>query len=292
MSTDLCDGPSKPLPWEIEIRDAEPAVVGLAAPVEPAPPPKGGLLPLFVLATMLVVGAVVAGLLIVDVAFDRTSGGDPALSGDGTGVAAPTTAAPEVLDDRVTLDDIDPGTSGTVVVADPPGADDADPETAADDTDSNDDTGSSDDADGSAGGSTGDAAATTPTTDAANDEPDTGRVPVVSPVEIGQGWVAQVSSVPTSAGSAALRTAYDNVTITFPSAVALRSSEWPALRNGYWVLVVPGSFDAGADVLDVCRANGQTGRDQCFGRFLSQSSTENARVCQFSSTGKPEGDCS
>lgn len=118
---------------------------------------------------------------------------------------------------------------------------------------------------------------------------DTGDVPILEPGEIGRGWVAQVSSVPRSAGGSALQTAYATVAESAPSAVAITSDDWPALRNGYWVIVVPG-FDTGAEAVGGCDAASRGGAD-CFARYLSANAEQNARTCARAGDGGLSGDC-
>ncbi len=118
---------------------------------------------------------------------------------------------------------------------------------------------------------------------------DTGDVPILTPGQIGRGWVAQMSSVPRSAGGRALQTAYETITDSSPSAVVIISDEWPALRSGYWVIVVPG-FDTGADAVGACDAAGRSG-DECFARFLSANAEQNARSCSRARDGSLSGDC-
>lgn len=128
----------------------------------------------------------------------------------------------------------------------------------------------------------------TTTTTAAPVSSDTGDVPVLTPGQIGRGWVAQVTSVPQRSGGEALQRAYAVVEADAPSAVAIRSDDWPALRSGFWVIVIPG-YDTGADALAGCRANAQG--DDCQGRFLSSNAAQNARVCTRGDDGSPRGDC-
>lgn len=129
---------------------------------------------------------------------------------------------------------------------------------------------------------------TTTTATVAPAASDTGDVPILSPGEIGRGWVAQVSSVPQRSGGNALQTAYATVTRSAPDAVAIRSDQWPAMQSGFWVIVIPG-FDTGASALAGCDATGQSG--DCFGRFLSAVAEQNERTCRRGNGGGTTGYC-
>ncbi len=118
-------------------------------------------------------------------------------------------------------------------------------------------------------------------------EPD--GLPILGPDRVSGGWVSQLSSVPSSAGGNALSVAYDTVTTTVPDAVILRGSEWAPLRDGFFVIVSTGHGSA-ADAVDACDASGRTGRDACFGRFLS-SIDDTQRTCWRDESGSLAGDC-
>ena len=66
------------------------------------------------------------------------------------------------------------------------------------------------------------------------------------------GWVAQLTSVPVSAGTGRLESTFAAVRADAPSAVATRSDEWPSLRGGYWVVVAPGPFGSEEQVREFC----------------------------------------
>lgn len=118
-------------------------------------------------------------------------------------------------------------------------------------------------------------------------EPD--GVPILAPGELSDGWVAQLSSVPSSAGGNALETAYETVAADVPAAVVLRGSEWPSLRPGFFVIVQPG-FSSGAEAVDACVAAGRPDRDDCFGRYLAADGGDE-RVCYREEAGTLGGDC-
>src|SRR5690606_30246001 len=66
-----------------------------------------------------------------------------------------------------------------------------------------------------------------------------GSVPVV-PASFRGGWVAQLSSVPASAGTSSIEAAYARIRADVPGAKAARSDEWPSMAPGYWVFVETG----------------------------------------------------
>lgn len=129
--------------------------------------------------------------------------------------------------------------------------------------------------------------AVAPTEPTRDGEPE--GLPILGPDRVSGGWVAQVSSVPSSAGGNALAVAYDTVTATVPDAVILRGSEWAPLRDGFFVIVST-DHDSAADAVDACDASGRTGRDECFARFLS-SIDDTQRTCWRDESGSLAGDC-
>jgi hypothetical protein len=94
-----------------------------------------------------------------------------------------------------------------------------------------------------------------------------GTVPVLSP-SFRRGWVAQLTSVPASAGSSALESSWERVRADVPGVVAARSDEWPSLSPGYWVLVAPGPFGSEDDVRAFCSSAGRSS-DSCLPRMLT-----------------------
>ena len=108
---------------------------------------------------------------------------------------------------------------------------------------------------------------TTSTTSTTSPAPSSGDVPTL-PSSFRGGWVAQLSSVPVSAGSARLEAAWDKVRPDAPDTVAARSDEWPSLSPGYWVLVEPGPFGSEGDVREFC-ASIDRSSDACLPRMLT-----------------------
>ena len=95
----------------------------------------------------------------------------------------------------------------------------------------------------------------------------TGSVPAL-PASFRGGWVAQLTSVPYSAGTARLEAAWEAARAYATDAVAARSDDWTSLRDGYWVLVDPGPFSSADDVRSFCAAAGHADRDDCLPREL------------------------
>lgn len=95
----------------------------------------------------------------------------------------------------------------------------------------------------------------------------TGSVPALSSSFRG-GWVAQLTSVPYSAGTARLEAAWEVARGYAADAVAARSDDWTSLRDGYWVLVDPGPFSSADEVRAFCSAAGHADRDDCLPREL------------------------
>jgi hypothetical protein len=107
----------------------------------------------------------------------------------------------------------------------------------------------------------------TSTTTTAPPPVSSGSVPTLSP-SFRSGWVAQLTSVPVSAGAARLESAFAAVRADAPDAVATRSDEWPRLRPGYWVVVARGPFGSEDEVRGYCSSIGRT-TDGCLPRLLS-----------------------
>lgn len=236
----------------------EPTVVGDRPPAEPwsipirpgAPPPRvmdaPAREPMRLVTYAAVVVAVLAGVAVLAAQVLGTGGDDVASGGD----------APAVLGDEIGGEGPAAGDTGTSTTDGPEGTSDSTTTTSAPTTSSTSTTSPSTTA----------APATTsaPTTTAV---PSSGSVPTLSP-SFRSGWVAQLSSVPTSAGSSSLEAAWERVRSDAPDAVAARSDEWPSMRDGYWVLVDAGPFASEDDVRSFCAGIGRSG-DACLPRMLS-----------------------
>lgn len=238
------------LPWSIPIRDASDDIPRRSARRSTVLP----VTPAAIGVVLLFVGVVATALLIGD------EPGRPSLP-------------PEVLGEQVAA-------SGTATIESPT-------TTAAPASTTTTDPPSTTAAVGSAPAPTSTGPAAESTTPARDGEPD--GLPILGPDRVSGGWVAQLSSVPSSAGGSALRVAYETVTASVPDAVVLRGSEWAPLRDGFFVIVSTG-HDAAADAVDACDASGRTGRDECFARFLS-SIDDTQRTCWRDESGALAGDC-
>ena len=184
-------------------------------------------------------GVVVVAVLVAVVALASSVLGsgddDVASSGD------PTTTEPD--DDAEVLGDVEAGDASTTSAA---------PSTTT-----------------SSSTTTASTTTTTSTTTSttAVPRPSSGTVPVLSP-SFRRGWVAQLTSVPASAGSSALEASWERVRADVPGAVAARSDDWPALSPGYWVLVAPGPFGSEDEVRGFCSSAGRSS-DSCLPRMLT-----------------------
>lgn len=236
-------------PWSIPIREAGPDVPHRTATWIDRVP-----LPPVVLGVLALFVCVVAALVVLD--------GDPAESGPevlGAGVSAETTVEPATS--------VAPTTTAPTTTAAPTTAEAV--TTTADDA-----------SDRSVERPRGTARAVDP-------EPD--GLPIHTPGDLGGGWVAQVSSVPSSAGGAALSRSYETVRRDVPDALIVRGSEWASLRDGFWVIFHPGYDDAPSAVA-ACEGWGFEGRDDCFARYLSVDDATQ-RTCWRDESGSLAGDC-
>jgi len=111
---------------------------------------------------------------------------------------------------------------------------------------------------------------------------------VRSPANI---WVAQLASVPISAGNAQIQQALDEVRSEVPGAEYLNSSDYASLNPGYWMIYYAGSFTNGEQALAYCSARGRATREQCIGRFLSHNPADRIYMC-FPPVGNQTADCS
>lgn len=93
------------------------------------------------------------------------------------------------------------------------------------------------------------------------------------------GWIAQLASVPVSAGPAELQKELDQVRAQVPGAGYLLSSDYASLNPGYWVVYYQGSFSDGTQAVGYCAAHGRTSKNQCVGRFLSHSLPDKTYIC-------------
>lgn len=113
---------------------------------------------------------------------------------------------------------------------------------------------------------------TAPTTSAPQASPartgpnGTGSVPALSTGF--RGWLAQLTSVPFEAGTDGLSDEWQRLRGAVPGAVAARSNDWAAFRDGFWVLVDPGPFGSADEVRAFCASAGFDGDAACLPREL------------------------
>ena len=103
-------------------------------------------------------------------------------------------------------------------------------------------------------------------------------------------WIAQLASVPTSAGPAQLRKELDKIKTEIPGAQYLDSSNYTSLNPGYWVVYYTRSFTDGNQALRYCAARGRSTRNQCVGRFLSHDIRDKSYIC-FPPAGSQTAGC-
>jgi serine/threonine protein kinase len=92
-------------------------------------------------------------------------------------------------------------------------------------------------------------------------------------------WIAQLASVPVSAGFAELQKELDQIRVEVPGARYLLSSDYASLNPGYWVVYYQGSFSDGTQAVGYCAAHGRTSRNQCVGRYLSHDPQDKTYIC-------------
>jgi serine/threonine protein kinase len=104
-------------------------------------------------------------------------------------------------------------------------------------------------------------------------------------------WIAQLASVSKSSGTAARDRQEKALRDKGISEVTyLDSSAYASLRAGYWMFYVS-HFDDGADAVSWCRAQGQSTRKECFGRYLSHRESDSGYLCNPASSGGTSGRC-
>ena len=92
-------------------------------------------------------------------------------------------------------------------------------------------------------------------------------------------WIAQLASIPVSAGKSELQRAVSEIQRDIPGAQFLNSSDYASLNPGFWVVYYRGPFNNGNQALAFCAAHGRTSRDQCIGRFLSHDAADYKYTC-------------
>lgn len=103
-------------------------------------------------------------------------------------------------------------------------------------------------------------------------------------------WIAQLASVPVSAGPAQLQHELNQIRTEIPGARFLDSSNYASLNPGYWVVYYMGSFNDGNQALRYCAAHGRSARNQCVGRYLSHDIQDKSYIC-FPPADSQEAGC-
>jgi len=101
-------------------------------------------------------------------------------------------------------------------------------------------------------------------------------------------WIAQLASVPLSAGTAGLQKVENQVHQDVPDTRTLVSSDYASLRSGYYVIYRDG-FTDGYAALAYCAAHGRTTANECIGRYLSHDAADATLIC--SPTNHPASRC-
>lgn len=239
------DGEAAILPWAIPIRERRRPPVRSRDPLRPA---AYGVLALALLAGLVAIGAQVLG------------GGDA-----GTESGRDSEVAGDVVD-------ADPGVDAQ---ADEPSSEDSDTTSDGDGPTASAPTTASSTAPAAATPTTTSTTSpttaaprstTTPPAVAASTRP--GSVPMLSSSFSG-GWIAQLTSVPASAGPDAIEAAWSQARSDAPGAVVTRSDDWSSLQPGYWVVVSSGPFADVDDVRTYCASIPQGARTECLARQLT-----------------------
>src|SRR5262249_34679224 len=103
-------------------------------------------------------------------------------------------------------------------------------------------------------------------------------------------WIAQLASVPISAGTVRLGKVVSEVSLDVPNVQVLNSAAYASLNPGYWVVYYPGPFANGVQALTFCAERNRPMRNECIGRFLSHSVFDHQDQCYPPATS-PTGIC-
>jgi eukaryotic-like serine/threonine-protein kinase len=230
-------------PWAIPIREAPDP--------EPSPREPDRRLLYAVIALVLLAGAGLFAARLAEADRDDSAGPEPGI--DGTD---PEGSDPEPDEGRGD-DDPEGATSSTTTAPSPEASTSTTTAAAGNPEGAGTGTGG-----GSTGASTGSSAAS------GASEPDPGSVSLLDGSFRG-GWVAQLTSVPTSAGTAAIEAAWREARSYAAGAVVTRSDEWSSLEPGFWVILAPGPFDGPEDARAYCAAIDHRAREDCIPRELT-----------------------
>jgi hypothetical protein len=103
-------------------------------------------------------------------------------------------------------------------------------------------------------------------------------------------WIAQLASIPVSAGESQLQQVLGEIRSNIPGVKFLDSSSYASLKPGYWVVYYSAAFGDGNQALAFCASHGRTVRDQCIGRFLSHNVADSGYMC-FPPAGSQSRGC-
>jgi serine/threonine-protein kinase len=102
-------------------------------------------------------------------------------------------------------------------------------------------------------------------------------------------WIAQLASVPVTAGLGQLQRELAQIQTEIPGAQYLDSSDYASLSPDYWVVYYAASFTDGNQALLYCASHGRTTRNDCVGRFLSNDIADKSYICFPPANTQPTG---
>lgn len=246
------DGEAATLPWAIPIREGRRPPPRSRDPFRPA---AYGVLALALLAGLVAIGAQVLG------------GGDAeTASGRDAGVAgeiadADLDPAADARTDEATSEDADTTSDGDGPTAPAPTTSSTLPSAVAPTT-------TATTAPKASPTTTSASPRSTTTSPAVTASTRPGSAPMLSSSFNG-GWIAQLTSVPASAGPDAIEAAWSQARSDAPGAVVARSDDWSSLQPGYWVVVSSGPFADVDDVRTYCASIPPDARTDCLARQLT-----------------------
>lgn len=231
-----CDALASPVDPGPDATEPVPWAIPMREPARTPAPARDPLRPALyaVVALAFLAGIVVAGALVLgDSGDDSTTGDAPEVAGDAAGTEETTTTGAGPTSSTTTTAPPDTSTTTTTTST---------PSTTAPN-----------------------APTTTAVPVAAASRP--GAVPVLASAH--RGWVAQLTSVPKSAGSSEVEAAWSTARAQAPGAVVTSSDGWDTLEPGYWVVVAPGPFASVDEVRSYCASIDGPTRADCLPRQLT-----------------------
>ncbi len=91
----------------------------------------------------------------------------------------------------------------------------------------------------------------------------------VLPASFGGGWIAQLTSVPASAGADMVEQEWRRSRADAPDAVVTQSDDWTSMSPGYWVVLDAGPFASADAVRSFCASIGHADSSDCLARQLT-----------------------